>query len=72
MLLCDVILLPVATWRSLDPFLDLSLSLSPLLLILLLCRYFQCAPRHGLFAPLPKVEKLASAADEEGVCVCVC
>ncbi len=29
-----------------------------------LVRYFQCQPRYGLFAPLPKVEKLASAADE--------
>ena len=28
------------------------------------CRYFQCEPKYGLFAPLPKVEKLASAADE--------
>ena len=25
------------------------------------CRYFQCPPRHGLFAPLPKVEKLADS-----------
>lgn len=24
-------------------------------------RYFQCGPKYGLFAPLPKVEKLASA-----------
>lgn len=30
-------------------------------------RYFQCAPRHGLFAPLPKVEKLASAADDDSI-----
>ena len=27
------------------------------------CRYFQCEPKHGLFAPLPKIEKLACAAD---------
>ena len=26
-----------------------------------LCRYFQCPPKHGLFAPLPKVEKLADS-----------
>ena len=28
------------------------------------CRYFQCPPKHGLFAPLPKVEKLATAGSE--------
>ena len=22
------------------------------------CRYFQCPPQHGLFAPLPRVEKI--------------
>lgn len=27
-------------------------------------RYFQCEPKHGLFAPLPKVEKLATAGSE--------
>ena len=33
------------------------------------CRYFQCPPKHGLFAPLPKVEKLADSGlpPEEGV-----
>ena len=34
-----------------------------------MCRYFQCPPRHGLFAPLPKVEKQASAGSpaNEGI-----
>ena len=26
------------------------------------CRYFQCPPQHGLFAPLPRVEKAAGEA----------
>ena len=26
------------------------------------CRYFQCPPQHGLFAPLPRVEKVAGEA----------
>ena len=33
--------------------------------ILYICRrYFQCEAKHGLFAPLPKVEKLATAGSE--------
>ena len=36
-----------------------------------LYRYFQCPPRHGLFAPLPKVEKLADSGPppEDGMSI---
>ena len=31
--------------------------------LLLLFRYFQCQPAHGLFAPLPKVERVGTAGE---------
>ena len=36
---------------------------------LLLFRYFQCEPAHGLFAPLPKVERVGTAG--EVTCTCM-
>ena len=43
-------------------FIQLTLPLH--LHCLIYARYFQCEPKHGLFAPLPKVEKLATAGSE--------